>query len=133
MPSQENSPTALGRAIFNLRHETGLTQADMAKIIGVRQQTIGSWEHGPNVPQTRFRETIDNALAWIVEMHPGVVLNEQEAEPLPEETDSAPSLESKRERMFGALIVRLENGPPLSEPEASILRDLAALPAIPVE
>lgn len=39
----------LGRNIRDLREDAGLTQADLATVIGVSQQQISTWERGQDM------------------------------------------------------------------------------------
>lgn len=41
---------ALGAAIRAARNAKGLRQQDLADLLGVRQQSVGAWETGQNVP-----------------------------------------------------------------------------------
>jgi transcriptional regulator with XRE-family HTH domain len=44
--------------IRQLRERAGLTQADVANLIGVRRATIGVWEHGQAVPTKAHRRRL---------------------------------------------------------------------------
>ncbi len=46
-------PESLGSRLRRQRRADDLTQAELAKQFGVRQQTIGAWERGER-PQSRF-------------------------------------------------------------------------------
>lgn len=40
----------LGKKLLELRKERGLTQAELAKLLGVAQQSVAQWEKGKNLP-----------------------------------------------------------------------------------
>lgn len=44
----------IGANIKELRLERGLTQAELAKEIGVSQKAIDYWEHGTNEPKASY-------------------------------------------------------------------------------
>jgi transcriptional regulator with XRE-family HTH domain len=44
--------------IRQLRERTGLTQADVAKLIGVQTSTVNRWERGHDVPTTANRRRL---------------------------------------------------------------------------
>jgi transcriptional regulator with XRE-family HTH domain len=52
----------LGSLLRRKRLTENRTQADLAKVFGVRQQTVGSWERGER-PQARFAGAIADYLA----------------------------------------------------------------------
>lgn len=39
-----------GGEIIAMRKERGLTQAQLAELLGVRQATVSDWEHGKVIP-----------------------------------------------------------------------------------
>ena len=50
----------LARRLKELRFKRDITQADFAKIIGVAQQTVGSWEKGNSSPNYDILNRIAN-------------------------------------------------------------------------
>lgn len=40
----------LGKKLLELRKERGLTQAELARLLGVAQQSVAQWEKGKNLP-----------------------------------------------------------------------------------
>ena len=54
-------PASFGSRLRDQRRADDLTQAALGKRFGVRQQTIGAWEHGER-PQNRFLGDLANYL-----------------------------------------------------------------------
>ena len=44
----------LGEKIRNLREEKGLTQPELAKLVGVSNGTVSFWENGVNEPKASY-------------------------------------------------------------------------------
>ena len=44
----------IGKVIFELRKEQGLSQADLAKAVGVSQRAVSLWEAGKNEPKASY-------------------------------------------------------------------------------
>ena len=53
---------SIAREIIKERHELGLTQAQLAKLAGIRQETLSRLESGKHKPNVRTVERIDAAL-----------------------------------------------------------------------
>lgn len=51
---EESHSNTLGFSVGELRHKLGLTQAELAKKLGVHENTIQNWERGANIPKTRI-------------------------------------------------------------------------------
>jgi DNA-binding XRE family transcriptional regulator len=49
-PAGRGSIPGLARQIREARHQAGLTQADLADELGVRQSSVGQWERGATTP-----------------------------------------------------------------------------------
>ena len=45
---------SIGKTISKLRKEKGLTQSDLAELIGVSNKTISKWESGQGYPDITF-------------------------------------------------------------------------------
>jgi DNA-binding XRE family transcriptional regulator len=58
-----------GYQIARLRIQRGLTQEELAKMIGTRQPSIARLENGSSVPSLSFLERIANALDARIELH----------------------------------------------------------------
>ena len=58
-----------GYQIARLRNQRGLTQAELATMIGTRQPSIARLENGSSVPSLSFLERIANALDARIELH----------------------------------------------------------------
>ena len=56
------SMEALGRRIATLRHQSGLTQADVAEVCFVTVQAVSKWERGLSCPDALMMERIADAL-----------------------------------------------------------------------
>lgn len=48
----------LGKKLLELRKERGLTQAELARLLGVAQQSVAQWEKGKNLPGNVSRTKI---------------------------------------------------------------------------
>lgn len=56
MPAYRAAPTPLAREIRAARLERGLTQLEMAQLVGVSHDVLARMEHGKSVsPQSAFR------------------------------------------------------------------------------
>jgi predicted transcriptional regulator len=53
---------SIARDIIRERRERGLTQAQLAKLAGIRQETLSRLESGKNKPNVRTVERIEAAL-----------------------------------------------------------------------
>lgn len=53
---------SIARSIVNKRHELGLTQVQLAKLAGIRQETLSRLESGKHKPNLRTVERIEAAL-----------------------------------------------------------------------
>ena len=62
-PAAETLLAIIARQIADRRHSAGLSQAELAKRAGVRQETISRLESGKHAPTVRTIEKIDRALA----------------------------------------------------------------------
>jgi DNA-binding XRE family transcriptional regulator len=58
-----------GYQIARLRIQHGLTQAELAKMIGTRQPSIARLENGSSVPSLSFLQRIADALDARIELH----------------------------------------------------------------
>ena len=58
-----------GYQIARLRIQRGLTQTELAKMIGTRQPSIARLENGSSIPSLSFLERIANALDARIELH----------------------------------------------------------------
>jgi len=61
-PALEYIQTSIAREIIKERKALGLTQAVLAKLAGVRQETLSRLESGKHSPTVRTVEKIDRAL-----------------------------------------------------------------------
>jgi DNA-binding XRE family transcriptional regulator len=62
-PAAETIQVIIAQQIIERRHQAGLSQADLAKRAGVRQETISRLESGKHAPNVRTVAKIDRALA----------------------------------------------------------------------
>jgi transcriptional regulator with XRE-family HTH domain len=56
----EKKTENLGERIREYRRVQGLTQKKLARLIGIDQSTIGSWERGEHQPSKRFHERLNS-------------------------------------------------------------------------
>lgn len=61
-PAVEFARTSIARSIIEARHAAGLTQEQLAKLAGVRQETLCRLETGKHSPTLRTVEKIDRAM-----------------------------------------------------------------------
>ena len=62
-PAAETLQVIIARQISERRHKAGLSQAELAKQAGVRQETVSRLESGKHAPTVRTVEKIDHALS----------------------------------------------------------------------
>jgi DNA-binding XRE family transcriptional regulator len=62
-PAAETLQVIIARQIAERRHKAGLSQAELAKQAGVRQETVSRLESGKHAPTVRTVEKIDRALS----------------------------------------------------------------------
>ena len=62
-PAAETLQVIIARQISERRHKAGLSQAELAKQAGVRQETVSRLESGKHAPTVRTVEKIDRALS----------------------------------------------------------------------
>jgi DNA-binding XRE family transcriptional regulator len=61
-PAVEYAQASIARSIVQERRQLGLTQMELARLAGVRQETICRLESGKHAPVVRTVEKIDRAL-----------------------------------------------------------------------
>lgn len=61
-PAAEYAQASIARSIIQERRQLGLTQTELARLAGVRQETICRLESGKHAPVVRTVEKIDRAL-----------------------------------------------------------------------
>ena len=49
-----------GNFLFQLREQKGMTQADLAKQLGITRSSVNAWEMGISVPSTQYIVEIAN-------------------------------------------------------------------------
>jgi DNA-binding XRE family transcriptional regulator len=64
-PAVEYARVSIARKIIEQRRALGLSQQDLARLAGVRQQTISRLESGKHSPTIRTVDKIDEALTRI--------------------------------------------------------------------
>lgn len=57
-----SSKQAVGTVIHDLRAAAGLTQTELADLIGKKQRTVSNWEKGENEPSTGDQWRLEKAL-----------------------------------------------------------------------
>ena len=62
-PALETLRVIIARQIIERRHQAGLSQAELAKRAGVREETVSRVEGGKHAPTVRTVEKIDRALS----------------------------------------------------------------------
>ena len=56
--------------IRELRERRGLTQQELATLLGVHIDTVQRWEHGETLPQRKFRGSLARRLGvTVMELH----------------------------------------------------------------
>ena len=55
---------SIGKRLKRLRIKMGISQQEVAELMGVRRETIGHWEREDNIPQSickmKLQELLDN-------------------------------------------------------------------------
>ncbi len=62
----------LGKRIADARHDTGLTQKDLADKVGVTAQAVSKWERGSSCPDISILDEIADTLGVSVSSLLGV-------------------------------------------------------------
>ncbi len=62
----------LGKRIADARHDTGLTQKDLAEKVGVTAQAVSKWERGSSCPDISILDEIADTLGVSVSSLLGV-------------------------------------------------------------
>ena len=52
----------LGKRIAEARHKRGLTQRDLARLVGVTAQAVSKWERGGSCPDISILDEVADAL-----------------------------------------------------------------------
>ena len=70
--SSPKSPSKLGKHIATLRKETGLTQMEVAKVLGIPQRTVSFYEREANYLPSNLIEPLAELLGVSVEVLLGI-------------------------------------------------------------
>lgn len=62
MPLQELDPETFAHNLRILRLQKGLTQTDVAEMVGIQQESYNRWERGRMVPVPRNTQKLARAL-----------------------------------------------------------------------
>ncbi len=62
-PAAETLQAIIARQLIERRHQAGLSQAELAKRAGIRQETVSRLESGKHAPNVRTVEKIDRVLS----------------------------------------------------------------------
>ena len=55
----KNDPTISGELLSGLRHEMGLTRADFARMVGLSDRSVATWESGADLKESSLRTIIE--------------------------------------------------------------------------
>lgn len=58
------NPKEIGAFLKQLRNEKGITQEQLAEILGVSGRTVSRWETGTNLPDLVFWCRFPNTTMW---------------------------------------------------------------------
>ena len=55
----KNDPTVSGELLSRLRHEMGLNRADFARLVGLSERSVATWEGGADLKESSLRTLIE--------------------------------------------------------------------------
>ena len=55
----KNDPTVSGELLSRLRHEMGLNRADFARLVGLSERSVATWEGGADLKESSLRTIIE--------------------------------------------------------------------------
>jgi DNA-binding XRE family transcriptional regulator len=55
----KNDPTVSGELLSGLRHEMGLNRADFARIVGLSERSVATWEGGADLKESSLRTIVE--------------------------------------------------------------------------
>jgi DNA-binding transcriptional regulator YiaG len=55
----KNDPVVSGELLVRLRHEMGLTRADFARIVGLSERSVATWEGGADLKESSLRTIVE--------------------------------------------------------------------------
>lgn len=122
----------LGDRVRAGRKALAMTQMDLARELGVGQQTVGRWENG-DVPQRRHWAALAAFLGLEGQAEIRSILSADQAGGTVVQLPGSQRLadlrgnDPNRDRLQAAIIERVSHGP-LSDAEISFFRDLLHLP-----
>lgn len=129
-----DTPTSPAGALRRARGQLGWDQDDLARELGVKQQTVSSWERGKRIPPGRCAE-IARLLPVTEEeltLERAAGRNRLSVVRAPEShVRNAPATAAPLERFLELLEQRIEHGP-LSDVEVAFFRDVAAALGAPL-
>lgn len=124
-------PTELASRLVAYRRRYGITQVELARLVGTTDQSIGRWENGA-APQPRFRRRLDDLLAEESdESTPEAVLL-----PFPSGSQADSTyvpLTPAQLRLVERFASRMASGVPLTEDEFEAMRSFSKAAGIPWE
>ena len=55
----EDDPTVSGELLSRLRHEMGLNRADFARMVGLSERSVATWETGADLKESSLRTIVE--------------------------------------------------------------------------
>jgi transcriptional regulator with XRE-family HTH domain len=55
----KNDPTVSGELLSRLRHEMGLNRADFARMVGLSERSVATWETGAELKESSLRTIVE--------------------------------------------------------------------------
>ena len=55
----KNDPTVSGELLARLRHEMGLNRADFARMVGLSERSVATWEGGADLKESSLRTIVE--------------------------------------------------------------------------
>ena len=55
----KNDPTVSGELLAGLRHELGLNRADFARLVGLSERSVATWEAGADLKESSLRTIVE--------------------------------------------------------------------------
>jgi DNA-binding XRE family transcriptional regulator len=55
----KNDPTVSGELLSGLRHEMGLNRVDFARLVGLSERSVATWEGGADLKESSLRTIVE--------------------------------------------------------------------------
>lgn len=129
MGQQGEFASDLASRLVAYRRRLGITQVELARLVGTTDQSIGRWEAGA-APQPRFRRRLEELMDGVLgeSAAEGVLVQFPSARSIPLER---PALSPDQLRLVDSFAARMASGVPLTDKEFEAIRSLSRAAGIP--